>query len=183
MLPPSQFQIEKPPCIRAAMMEYAVSEINSDFGKKINEILDEFTREAKVDRPTAFIMAKKQVDKQTQPYIEAAQRIMEPLRTTLYNAQELERKGQVDGATTLYEKLTEAGFTGSMPYERLRIIYTKQKQYEKAIAACQSFIATLNMLQSFAPRPQYIKLIEEYKLYIDKLNLRAGTTLEGKIVS
>ena len=74
MLPPSQFQIEKPPCIRAAMMEYAVSEINSDFGKKINEILDEFTREAKVDRPTAFIMAKKQVDKQTKPYIEAAQK-------------------------------------------------------------------------------------------------------------
>jgi hypothetical protein len=149
--PPNQFQLEKPPCIRAALMEHVVGEIRSDFMKNMGGIIDEF--------------------------------IMAPYRTTLQNAQELEKQGQIEGASLLYEKLVDACFTASMPYDRLRIIYTKQKQFDKALAVCESFIATLKMLQSFQARPQHVRQIEDCKIQIEKMKLKTGKTVDGKVVS
>jgi len=52
----------------------------------------------------------------------------------------LEKSGHIDEAVTLYEKNIEDGFIGSHPYERLRIIYTKRKDYGNAIRVCQAYI-------------------------------------------
>ncbi len=182
LMPPEQFQIEKPPCIRAAMMEHVVAEINKDFGDKLGIILDEFTNKAGVDRPTAFMIAYQQLNKKLEPYILMAETIMNPYRTTLSNAQELERLGKVEGAIALYEKLVEAGFTASMPYERLRILYTKNKDFSKAIIACQSFIAMLETLESMFFHPSNVKLIETYKSHIDKLRLKMNKIIDGKLL-
>jgi hypothetical protein len=182
ILPPDQFQIEKPPCIRAALMEHATFQIHKEFGERINEILDDFCRTAKVDRPTAFILAHDQLNRKLNPYREMAQRIMEPFRIKLDMAMKLEKKGQIEAAAILYEELADAGFVASMPYDRLRIIYTKQKRLQKAIDACSSFISTLKVLDSFDANPRYTKQIKEFSEHINKLKQKMGTVIIGRVL-
>jgi tetratricopeptide (TPR) repeat protein len=43
---------------------------------------------------------------------------------------ELEKAGEVDKAIELYEQNVAEGFDGNHPYDRLAIIYHKQKRYE-----------------------------------------------------
>jgi hypothetical protein len=54
-------------------------------------------------------------------------------------AQELEASGNVDEAVEVYEGNIEDGFKGPHPYERLRIIYSKRKEYANAIRVCQAY--------------------------------------------
>jgi tetratricopeptide (TPR) repeat protein len=55
-------------------------------------------------------------------------------------ARRLERAGQIEDAIALYEQSVRDLFIGTFPYNRLRIIYTKQKRYEDAIRVCQAYI-------------------------------------------
>ncbi len=57
----------------------------------------------------------------------------------------LERSGQLDEAIALYEANINDRFVGTHPYERLRIIYTKRKDYEQAIRVCQTFVGLQNV--------------------------------------
>jgi|SRR6266545_148047 len=52
----------------------------------------------------------------------------------------LEKEGNVDAAIALYEANITAQFPGTHPYERLRIIYTKQKRWDDAIRVCRAYI-------------------------------------------
>lgn len=179
--PPNQFQTEKPPCIRAAMMEHAVADLRFGFNEKIDEIIAEFiAHNPKLDQPTALVIAFNQIQQKLSPYSEAAENIMKPVRTTLYNAQQLEAKGNPDGAALLYEIVVQAGFTASAPYERLRIIYTKQKQYQKAIEACEHYIFTLNLIRTFWPHYPNIASIPEYENHIAKLKAKMGKIIDAK---
>lgn len=54
---------------------------------------------------------------------------------------ELEEKGKIDQAVALYEANVADGFNGTHPYTRLRVIYTKQKNYFDAARVCQAYIA------------------------------------------
>lgn len=182
ILPPDQFQIEKPPCIRAALMEHATFQIHKEFGERINEILDDFCRTAKIDRPAAFILAHDQLNRKLNPYREMAQKIMEPFRIKLDTAMKLEKNGQIEAAIMLYEELIDAGFVASTPYNRLRIIYSKHKKFEKAIDACLSFISTLKVLDSFDANPRYTKQIKEFSDHIDKLRQKTGTVITGRVL-
>ena len=52
----------------------------------------------------------------------------------------LEKSGNVDGAMALYLANVNDGFVGTHPYERLRIIYAKRKDFEKAAVICERFV-------------------------------------------
>ena len=52
----------------------------------------------------------------------------------------LEKEGNVDAAIALYEANIYAQLPGTHPYERLRIIYTKQKRWDDAIRVCRAYI-------------------------------------------
>ena len=53
---------------------------------------------------------------------------------------ELEKQGRVDEAIVLYEANLKDKSVAGHPYERLRIIYSRQKDYANAIRACQAFV-------------------------------------------
>lgn len=53
---------------------------------------------------------------------------------------ELEGQGQIAEAVVLYEANVEDRFSGSFPYDRLRIIYTRQGQYADAIRVCRAYL-------------------------------------------
>jgi hypothetical protein len=52
----------------------------------------------------------------------------------------LEKEGNIDAAIALYEANIAARFDGTHPYERLRIIYSKQKCWDDAIRVCRAYI-------------------------------------------
>lgn len=54
---------------------------------------------------------------------------------------DLERLGRIDQAIILYEQNVAEGFIGEHPYNRLWIIYTRQKRYADAIRVCRAKIA------------------------------------------
>jgi len=54
---------------------------------------------------------------------------------------DLEKRGKVDQAIPLYEANLVDRFIGTHPYERLRIIYTKRKDYQNAIRVCEVRLA------------------------------------------
>jgi tetratricopeptide (TPR) repeat protein len=53
---------------------------------------------------------------------------------------QLEGQGQIAEAVALYEANIQDRFFGSFPYDRLRIIYTRQGQYADAIRVCQAYL-------------------------------------------
>lgn len=53
---------------------------------------------------------------------------------------ELEKLGETERAVALYEENVTEGFEGNGPYDRLRIIYGKQKRYEEAIRVLERAI-------------------------------------------
>jgi len=52
----------------------------------------------------------------------------------------LEKQGHIPEALAIYESLRQRRYPHPKPYERMRILYTKQKDYRKAIRACKAFI-------------------------------------------
>lgn len=54
---------------------------------------------------------------------------------------DLENAGNVADAVKLYEANVRDGFDGSHPYERLRVIYSREKRFEDAIRVCEAFIS------------------------------------------
>jgi tetratricopeptide (TPR) repeat protein len=53
----------------------------------------------------------------------------------------LEDEGKLDQAISLYEANVRDKFDGTHPYDRLRIVYTKQRRYQDAIRVCQAYLA------------------------------------------
>lgn len=54
---------------------------------------------------------------------------------------EREKAGDIDGAMFLYEVSVADAFFGSHPYDRLRILYTRARQYDEALRVCQDYLA------------------------------------------
>ena len=105
-------------------------------------------------------------------YRKASLEITEYLQNNLSNAQKLEKAGEIQNAVELYENCIENGFLGSMPYERLRIIYTKQKRFQNAIRVCNHYIEILEMVKEFWQQYPNIRLIPKYKETIIKLRAK-----------
>jgi tetratricopeptide (TPR) repeat protein len=83
-------------------------------------------------------------------------------------ASELERSGKIDEAIEVYELLLKHQYPHPGPYERLRILYSKQKKYRQAIRACEAFIK----VQKRAA-PQYPEQVQKFAEWIPKLKQKA----------
>lgn len=81
------------------------------------------------------------------------------------NGIELEKQGKQEEARLLYEANVAAGFDGSHPYDRLRILYKYRGDYANAIRICEAYI------RNSAQDP---KLCESYRTEIEKLKSRMG---------
>jgi len=80
-----------------------------------------------------------------------------------------EKEGNIDEAIKIYWQLINSGFDGSNPYERLRIIYAKQKNWEGAIKACQAYIALKKMYSGHAIKEKRMEeWIRKYRQRIEK---------------
>ncbi len=84
-------------------------------------------------------------------------------------AQDLEKLGEVDKATKLYERNVADMFAGTLPYDRLRVLYTRQKLYDAAIRICQSYVDLLGMVEQIWSSYPNISLKPKYIAYIEKL--------------
>ena len=71
---------------------------------------------------------------------------------------DLEAENDIDGAIENYLKAIDAGFNGMYPYQRIAIIYRKQKRYEDEVAICDRALAELSRddeLAEIAHRKEY----------------------------
>jgi hypothetical protein len=75
----------------------------------------------------------------------------------------LEREGKIGQAIALYEQNVTARFDGPYPYERLRNIYDRRKQYHDALRVCKVFVEMSYTLQKLgAPRRDLEQLREKF---------------------
>jgi hypothetical protein len=80
----------------------------------------------------------------------------------------LEKAGEVDAAIRLYEAIIADDYKkGGWPYERLRIIYRKRKDYENALRICRAAVA---LFEELILRPGDYRGKDERKM---SRNLRA----------
>lgn len=94
--------------------------------------------------------------------------LWEKFYNEIQKAQAFEKNKDVDSAILIYEKLIKMGVDSNLPYERLAILYRKEKKYydeEKVLLnAIQNYE---NLLLLFPDRhdlePKLIKFKERYK--------------------
>lgn len=78
---------------------------------------------------------------------------------------DLEKAGKIDEAIKVYEENVADRFKGTFPYERLRVLYAKRKDYLNAIRVCQAY---LDLPYPAADKPQAYK----FKDNLVKLRLK-----------
>lgn len=144
LLPPSQMFLDHPPGIRSQLL--------SSLSLKLFD----------VDM------------KQSQAYARAADTLGAVFSKRISQAALLEREGEIDKAIRIYQKVADDLFDGSYPYERLRILYSKRKEYDKAIRACQQYIEMANtLLELGAPREDELQTKKaKFAEWIPKLQKR-----------
>jgi len=106
------------------------------------------------------------------PYRQASLEIDRRLGEQLTQAQKFEKANEIQNAITLYEQNINDGFLASLPYERLRIIYEKQKNYQSAIRVCKRYIEILQMVSKFWSQYPNLRQIPKYQEIIKRLNAK-----------
>ena len=106
------------------------------------------------------------------PYRQASLEIDQRLGERLAQAQNFEKAGEIQSAIALHEQNISDGFLPSLPYERLRIIYEKQKDYHSAIRVCKRYIEILQMVNTIWSQYPNIRQIPKYQEIIKKLNAK-----------
>jgi len=89
-------------------------------------------------------------------------------------AYELEHEGKIDEAVAIYEWLLDLQYPHPGPYERLRILYSKQQQYKDAIRVCKAFI-------KIHRRVRYPEEAERFAGWIPKLEEKQERLREQRI--
>lgn len=106
------------------------------------------------------------------PYRQASLEIDQHLGERLTQAQKFEKTGELQSAIALYERNISDGFLASLPYERLRIIYEKNRDYEDAIRVCKRYIEILQMVSEIWAQYPNIRQIPKYQENIKKLSAK-----------
>lgn len=78
---------------------------------------------------------------QVQAYNQIADQIFSVMVNRNLKGREYEKAGNVSAAVRLYEANVQDHFDGTHPYDRLRIICTRQKRYDDAICVCEAYLA------------------------------------------
>jgi tetratricopeptide (TPR) repeat protein len=171
-LPPEQLFLSELPGLRAVAFERFARELHILFGEKQEAIIKSMMEVNKIDRLEATIKTHYYYDQMRSIYANEAEQISAPIRKAMFEAMECEKSGNINRAIQLFESVIDNGFPPSTPYERLRIIYTKQGFYQEAIRVCKRYIEILEKIKVFWVEYPNIKLIQKYKEYIRKLELR-----------
>ena len=80
------------------------------------------------------------------PYTQEANKIENVIVERNLTGRAYEKESRIEEAIALYEQNVKDFADTPHPYERLRIIYTKQKNYDDAIRVCQAYINMSNEL-------------------------------------
>lgn len=85
---------------------------------------------------------------------------------------ELEKAGNIELAMFLFELNLADEFSGSIPSDRLRILYARQKNYIDAIRVCQTYLATLDRIERRWPTYPNLRERPTLQAHIQKLQAR-----------
>jgi tetratricopeptide (TPR) repeat protein len=166
---PDKLFLDEPRGIRAIALEKLARDLHLLFGEKMNEITENIMRVYKIERLEATIKSHYYYQQARSIYADEANQLMKPLIEKLQDALALEKSGQLNAAIQLLEELMKDAHPASMPYERLRIIYTKQKEYQRAVLVCKRYIEVLEKIQPFWNEFPNLKLIPKYRQHIANL--------------
>lgn len=120
------------------------------------------------------IFAKKQADKSTQKDIEKLN--SEEKSNDLFsiqvdrnlNGQRMEKNGEIESAIEEYEKNINEDFEGNHPYDRLSIIYRKNKDYDNEIRVLKKGIQVFSELSKSSTRGDLKPKLEKFKERLEK---------------
>ena len=88
-----------------------------------------------------------------------------------------EDEGDVDAAIAYHERNVAEMTGGSLPYERLRIIYRRRKQYDDAIRVCQRFVEMADrLIEMGSPRSNLQKKRQHFQDWIEKMTVQLTRT-------
>src|SRR5687768_14516374 len=101
---------------------------------------------------------------------EAEARLFNAMVERNLKGQALERSGKIDEAIVQYEQNLADRFSGNYPYDRLRILYTKRKQYYEAMRVCKAFVNVADaLLHSGSQRADLRTKATKFAAWIAKL--------------
>lgn len=82
---------------------------------------------------------------------------------------EQEKAGNMENAIAVFEALIEEKFPGTLPYDRLRIYYSKNKNFAEAIRVCEKYVTGYGQTPTQArARKEFEDWILKYKHKLDK---------------
>ncbi|MFL0266780.1 hypothetical protein [Candidatus Clostridium radicumherbarum] len=88
-------------------------------------------------------------------------------------AEELEKQGDVKGAIKLYEENIKEGFPGILPYDKLLVIYKKEKNYDEELRIINRAIEVFDKLYLNCDieinKALYLETAQKYKKILNKL--------------
>ena len=170
---PDSLFIDLPAGIRSILLVQTAQAIESGTDPFKNSNLTKLSVPARLD----YVVSSLEMGRTLAlPYRQAALVIDQHLGERLTQAQKFEKANEIQSAIALYEQNINDGFLASLPYERLRIIYEKQKNYRNAIRVCKRYIEILQMVSTIWSQYPNIRQIPKYQETIKKLSakLKAG---------
>ncbi len=87
---------------------------------------------------------------------------------------DLEKQGNITDAIELYELNVAYGFEGDFPYDRLRVIYSKQRRYSDVIRVLEKAIDVFDRKVS-PTRPDRLPKLERFRLRLEQAKNLRGT--------
>ena len=93
---------------------------------------------------------------------------MRLLKNHYFIAEQYEKKGKIKKAIQIYWELVNHNQMGRRPYDRLRILYAKQKDWNNAVKICQKFINAVNSGNNQFLHPGYRVTVKKYEDWIRK---------------
>ena len=85
---------------------------------------------------------------------------------------DLEKQGNITDAIELYELNVAYGFEGDFPYDRLRVIYSKQRRYSDVIRVLEKAIDVFDRKVS-PTRPDRLPKLEKFHKQLEKVKIKA----------
>jgi len=89
-------------------------------------------------------------------------------------AEKYEKEGKITEAIQIYWELINNNQMGRHPYNRLRIIYAKRKDWNNAIKICQKFIGAVESGNDQFLHPSFKITVKKYEEWIRKYERKLG---------
>lgn len=166
-VPPDQLGLKFPPAIRAMILRQYAVDIRQ--AVDIEKTLSESDGKKRLVALNAMLRYTNEL---TKPYEDEARLIELSISQNLLAAQDFERAGDIDKAIEHFDLCIRDGFTGSLPYDRLRILYTRKNEFDRAIRACERYIEILGFIKDFNPKYPNVKQISTMENWIEKLKIK-----------